>query len=301
MRGMRDNKYRFPASVALLVIGVVAFVGSLGYVSLAQEEEIQTISSEDTSADRNDSFVQSGDRLTLAEESVVQVSPSSEPSPSTAASAGEVAGTISDEDTSDTTNLVIQGGGFLQLLGQLKDKLGSTGSRGQVLMSQGGSKPPQWAAVVPPGSIQFYAGMQVPEGWLECDGQELSEAAYPDLFAAIGTTWGDGNGEGAFNVPDLRGRVPIGAGDGDGDDDTLTERRLADSGGEEKHTLTNAELPANDYLSGGGILTHTIENGVDVSRTFYGDTGTSTTSVTGQGQKLSVVQPFTVVRCIIKT
>lgn len=292
MTGMQTKRHRYPASVVMFVIGVVAFVGSVTYVGLAQEGESSAVPSEGI-PDRRDSFVQTG--------GFVQSSPSSEPSSSTTASTGEVAGTTSDEATGDTTNLIIQGGDFLQLLGQLKDKLGSTGSSGQVLMAQGSNKPPQWAAVIPPGSIQFYAGLGVPDGWLECDGQGLSEAAYPELFAAIGTTWGDGSGEeGAFNIPDLRGRVPIGAGDGDGDNDTLTERRLADTGGEEKHTLTNTELPTNDYLSGGSILTEPIRHDADTNRTYYGDTGTSTTSVTGEGQGHNVVQPFTVVRCIIK-
>ena len=49
----------------------------------------------------------------------------------------------------------------------------------------------------------------VPTGWLKADGAELSKAAYPALLAAVGTKYGETNGEGGvgtthFRVPDLR-------------------------------------------------------------------------------------------------
>jgi len=198
-------------------------------------------------------------------------------------------------------SVTVPKGAILHLLGQFKDSLGSVGSKGQVLTAQGGAKSPQWEDAVPAGVIQFYAGLGVPDGWLECDGREVSEEAYPDLFAALGTAWGPGSSGDTFNLPDLRGRVPVGAGDGDGENDTFTERRLGATGGEEKHTLTNAELPANDYLDGGGIITDQIRHDADANRTYYGDTGTSTTATTGGGGGHNVMQPFAVVRCIIKT
>jgi microcystin-dependent protein len=51
-----------------------------------------------------------------------------------------------------------------------------------------------------------YAPNNFPPGWQLCDGSELLRAAYPALFARIGTTYGAGNGTTTFNVPDLRGR-----------------------------------------------------------------------------------------------
>lgn len=59
-----------------------------------------------------------------------------------------------------------------------------------------------------------YAGSTIPGGWLECDGSAVSRTTYAALFAAIGTTWGVGDGSSTFNLPDLRGRTPIGAGTG---------------------------------------------------------------------------------------
>lgn len=55
------------------------------------------------------------------------------------------------------------------------------------------------------GFIKPYAGTSIPEGYLLCNGAAISRAQYPELFAAIGTTWGAGDGASTFNVPDLRG------------------------------------------------------------------------------------------------
>lgn len=55
------------------------------------------------------------------------------------------------------------------------------------------------------GFIKPYAGTSIPDGYLLCDGSAVSRTAYPELFAAIGTVWGEGDGSSTFNVPDLRG------------------------------------------------------------------------------------------------
>jgi microcystin-dependent protein len=65
---------------------------------------------------------------------------------------------------------------------------------------------------VPPGTITCFGGSTPPPGWLLADGSEVSRTQFADLFAAIGTAYGAGNGTTTFNVPDLRGRVPVGKG-----------------------------------------------------------------------------------------
>lgn len=62
------------------------------------------------------------------------------------------------------------------------------------------------------GSISLFAGAALPEGYLLCDGAELSREVYAELFSAIGTTWGEGDGENTFNIPDLRGKFIRGCG-----------------------------------------------------------------------------------------
>jgi microcystin-dependent protein len=58
----------------------------------------------------------------------------------------------------------------------------------------------------PPGAVMDFATATAPAGWLVCDGQEISRTTYAALFAAIGTTWGAGNGSTTFNAPNLINR-----------------------------------------------------------------------------------------------
>ena len=61
------------------------------------------------------------------------------------------------------------------------------------------------------GEIKNYAGSSVPDGYLLCDGSEVSRTTYAALFAAIGTLWGAGDGESTFTLPNLIDRVLWGA------------------------------------------------------------------------------------------
>lgn len=60
------------------------------------------------------------------------------------------------------------------------------------------------------GEIKMWAGDKIPEGWLLCDGSEVSKTKYPNLYAAIGDLWGVPNSSSNFKLPDLSGRVPVG-------------------------------------------------------------------------------------------
>lgn len=57
----------------------------------------------------------------------------------------------------------------------------------------------------PKGTVAHFAMSSPPAGWLKANGAAVSRATYSDLFAAIGTTFGAGNGSSTFNLPDLRG------------------------------------------------------------------------------------------------
>lgn len=80
-------------------------------------------------------------------------------------------------------------------------------------------------------------------GWLKCDGRAVSRAQYPDLFAAMGTSFGAGDGSTTFNLPDCRGRVTGAVGAGSG----LTSRALGDTVGAETHTLTEGQMPSHTH------------------------------------------------------
>ncbi len=68
------------------------------------------------------------------------------------------------------------------------------------------------SASVIPGTIISFAGATSPIGYLTCDGSPISRSTYASLFAAIGTTWGSGNGTTTFNVPNLIGYFLRGSG-----------------------------------------------------------------------------------------
>ncbi|HRF69837.1 MAG TPA: tail fiber protein [Candidatus Pelethenecus sp.] len=73
-----------------------------------------------------------------------------------------------------------------------------------------------WATptATPIGLVSPYVGSAAPSGWLLCDGSAVSRTTYADLFAVISTTYGTGDGSTTFNLPDLRSRLPVGAGTG---------------------------------------------------------------------------------------
>ena len=65
------------------------------------------------------------------------------------------------------------------------------------------------------GQIRLFAGQFVPKGWAQCQGQTMLISEYTGLFSILRAAYG-GDGETTFALPDLRGRVPIGAGQGSG-------------------------------------------------------------------------------------
>jgi microcystin-dependent protein len=87
------------------------------------------------------------------------------------------------------------------------------------------------------GEIRMFAGNFAPAGWMFCEGQTLPISEYETLFQLIGTSYG-GDGESTFQLPDLRGRVPIHQGDG---------YLLAETGGVEEVTLTVNQIAAHTH------------------------------------------------------
>jgi microcystin-dependent protein len=95
------------------------------------------------------------------------------------------------------------------------------------------------------GEIELFAFPFAPKGWATCSGQTMPINQNQALFALLGTTYG-GDGRSTFALPDLRGRVAIGQGQGA----QLSPRAIGDTGGEENHGLTTAELPAHTHAVG---------------------------------------------------
>jgi hypothetical protein len=110
-------------------------------------------------------------------------------------------------------------------------------------------------STIPSGAIFPYGGTTEPSNYLFCYGQDVNRTTYSDLFTAIGTTYGVGDGATTFALPDLRGRVVAGKDDMGGTSaNRLTDQSggvngdtLGDSGGLETHTLTTAQLAAHTH------------------------------------------------------
>ena len=109
---------------------------------------------------------------------------------------------------------------------------------------------------LPTGILLPYAGNIVPNGWLLCSGHQVSRQIYANLFAVIGDTYGIGDGSTTFNLPDLRGRMPMGLDNMGGNSANRVSNTVADSlgrgAGEDMHQLSFDELPTrNSYISHG--------------------------------------------------
>jgi hypothetical protein len=77
----------------------------------------------------------------------------------------------------------------------------------------------KWDCVsLPAGTVNYFASNTVPNGYLACNGAAVSRTTYPELFAAIGTAFGAGDGSSTFNLPDLRGEFIRGVDNGRGAD-----------------------------------------------------------------------------------
>lgn len=89
------------------------------------------------------------------------------------------------------------------------------------------------------GEIRMFAGNYAPEGWAFCNGQQIQIATNDALYSLLGTTYG-GDGQTYFNLPDLRGRVPLHVGNVGG-----TNFQLGSYSGAETVALTVDEMPSH--------------------------------------------------------
>ena len=178
-------------------------------------------------------------------------------------------------------------------------------------------------AGMPPGMVADFASTSAPSGWLACDGSAVSRSSYAALFAAIGTTWGSGDGSTTFNLPASARKVRVGSG---GSSSGTLGNTVGSTGGAETHTLTQAELPTalgtatsvvtdpghnhnirvfQDNATQGGQVRGTasgVQQGNETSDSTTTGITVATTITNGSGGNAhSVMQPSAVYLTCIKT
>lgn len=154
------------------------------------------------------------------------------------------------------------------------------------------------------GEIRQWAGSFAPAGWALCDGRLLSVAENDMLFNLIGTTFG-GDGQSTFQLPDLRGRVPVHMGNG---------LMLGQPGGVEWVTLTTEEIPSHSHAFMGSTdpaTVSTVTNSVPASTSTAGTVSAyrsdepirsispSSLAPSGEGQAHTNLQPYLAITFII--
>lgn len=170
------------------------------------------------------------------------------------------------------------------------------------------------------GEIQLHGSATAPAGALSCGGQAVSRSLYAGLFAALGTTYGPGDGTTTFNLPDLRDRVAIGKGDMGGVAASrltnavsgIDSALLGAAGGIQANTVTT-------YVTGtaSGTLPLSIGTAIDpmptpvtggdgraVTATHYhtgSASGTLAVAASGTSAAFSTVQPGLVLNYVIRT
>ena len=156
---------------------------------------------------------------------------------------------------------------------------------------------------VPTGTVSAFAGSAAPTGYALCDGSEVNRTTQAALFAVIGTTYGVGDDSTTFNLPDLRGRVVAGL---DSANNVLNETSsidgtaLGEVGGDDVHTLLEAEMPIHSHGIG-GLSNQLNTSGVANYRLSPSNTSIGNTKNAGSGQAHNNVQPTIILNYIIKT
>lgn len=130
--------------------------------------------------------------------------------------------------------------------------------------------------VIPIGGYFGWPSDTLPStDFLWCDGAAVDRIVYDDLFTAIGTTWGVGDGSTTFNLPPFKGRVLVMKDAAQAEFDTLTE-----TGGVKTHPLTTAELSVHQHPN--TVAIGTLAGAIG---TLAATAGSLATNTTGSGHK----------------
>ena len=152
--------------------------------------------------------------------------------------------------------------------------------------------------IIPSGILIPFAGTTVPDGWLLCDGSDISRDLYSNLFAVINTGFGEGDGSTTFNLPDLRGRMPLGLDNMGGASANTVDNVQADAlngkAGTENHALSTEEMPTHTIYSNANM------SGVGTNAGNYSYVNSINTTTIGSGSAHNNMPPYIALNYIIK-
>ena len=141
---------------------------------------------------------------------------------------------------------------------------------------------------VPSGVMVPFAGTNVPDGWLLCNGAEISRTTYASLFAAIGTKWGEGDGVTTFTLPLFHKRFAEGTTNPD-EVGTYVEAGAPNITGEFSNLSDWGMATANGSLSLQGRITRKAAGGEDTSFASFRFNAANSNSMYGDSD---VLQPM---------
>ena len=164
-------------------------------------------------------------------------------------------------------NLVLtKHGGSTVVAGNVRGPQGLAGTNGTngadgADGSTGDTGPTGPAGPLIPGVINLFAGSTPPTGTLLCDGSSVSRTTYAALFAAIGVVYGSVDGN-TFNLPNLKGRVPVGR-----DSTQSAFNVLGETAGTIDETLDISQIPSHNHTGSTGSTSVPASVGIDASTT----------------------------------
>lgn len=165
------------------------------------------------------------------------------------------------------------------------------------------------------GTIVPFTGDTIPMSYLLCDGRAVSRSEYPGLFEVIGTTYGSGDGSTTFNLPNLKGKIPVGQ-----DTSDTTFSTLGKATGEKEVTLTKDQMPKHTHTQNAHRHQQNYNTWYNDSSNYdvrlagntsgyysgagmtgyYTDNATATNQDTGGDKPHNNIQPSLVVKYMIK-